>query len=60
MHYRIVTGNDLGLSKTKGFDKTGLFPIYTAGPNDRYFNFADADENYKPLPVLFWLGKNSI
>jgi len=52
-----VTDNDLGLSKTKGFEKTGLFPIYLAGPNDRYFNFADSDEMYKPLPVLFWLGK---
>jgi hypothetical protein len=52
-----VTGNDLGLSDTKGFEKTGLFPIYMAGPNDRYFNFADSDEAYKPLPVLYWLGK---
>jgi len=52
-----VTDNDLGLSKTKGFEKTGLLPIYAAGPNDRYFNFADAKEDYKPLPVLFWLGK---
>jgi hypothetical protein len=52
-----VTGNDFDLSKTPGFDKTGLFPIYTAGPADRYFNFGDADEDYKALPVLFWLGK---
>jgi hypothetical protein len=52
-----VTGNDFGLSKTTGFDKTGLFPIYMSGANDKMFNFADADENYKPLPVLFWLGK---
>jgi hypothetical protein len=52
-----VTGNDLDLLKTKGFDKTGLFPVYSAGPNDQYFNFADADEDFKALPVLFWLGK---
>jgi hypothetical protein len=52
-----VTGNDLGLLKTEGFDKTGLFPVYSAGPNDQYFNFADADEDVKALPVLFWLGK---
>jgi hypothetical protein len=52
-----VTGNDFGLSKTEGFDKTGLFPIYSAGPNDKYFNFADADEDYNSLPTLFWLGK---
>jgi hypothetical protein len=47
----------LGLLKTKGFEKTGLFPIYAAGPNGRYFNFADANEDHKPLPVLYWLGK---
>jgi hypothetical protein len=52
-----VTGNDLGLSNIKGFKKTGLFPLYMAGPHDRYFNFADSDEAFKPLPVLFWLGK---
>jgi hypothetical protein len=52
-----ITGSDFGLSKTTGLDKTGLFPIYTAGPTNKYFNFADADENYKPLPVLYWLGK---
>jgi hypothetical protein len=52
-----VTGNDFGLSKTEGFDQTGLFPIYTAGANDKFFNFADADETYKALPTLFWLGK---
>jgi hypothetical protein len=52
-----VTGNDLGLSNIKGFKKTGLFPLYMAGPHDRYFNFADSDDSYKPLPVLFWLGK---
>ena len=52
-----VTGEDLGLLKTEGFDKTGLFPVYSAGPNDQYFNFADADEDVKALPVLFWLGK---
>jgi hypothetical protein len=54
---QMVTGNDFGLLKTKGFDKTGLFPIYLNGPNDRFFNFADADETCNPLPVLFWLGK---
>jgi hypothetical protein len=52
-----LTGNDFGLSKTPGFDQTGLFPIYMSGANDKMFNFADADENYNPLPVLFWLGK---
>jgi hypothetical protein len=52
-----VTHNDFGLSKTKGFDKTGFFPIYAAGPNDKFFNFADANEDYNALPVLFWLGK---
>ncbi|WP_373551530.1 heparinase II/III family protein [Haliscomenobacter sp.] len=52
-----VTGDDFGLSKTEGFNKTGLFPIYTAGPFDKFFNFADAAETYNPIPTLFWLGK---
>ncbi len=52
-----VTGNDFGLSKTEGFNQTGLFPIYMSGANDKLFNFADADESYNPLPFLFWLGK---
>lgn len=51
-----VTGNDLGLSRTEGFDKTGLFPIYMAGPKDKFFNFGDAGETCKPIPMLFWLG----
>lgn len=54
---QLVIHNDFGLSKTEGFEKTGLFPIYLAGPKDRFFNFADADEDYNSLPVLFWLGK---
>jgi len=53
-----VTGNDLGLSGTAGFDKTGFFPIYMAGPKDRFFNFADAAETSRPIPTLFWLGKH--
>jgi hypothetical protein len=52
-----ITGDDFGLSKTPGFNKTGLFPIYSAGPNDKYFNFADADEDYNALQVLYWLGE---
>jgi hypothetical protein len=52
-----VTGDDLELLKTPGFDKTGYFPIYAAGPTCAYFNFADADEACRQLPMLFWLGK---
>jgi Heparinase II/III-like protein/Domain of unknown function (DUF4962) len=52
-----ITGNDFGLSATEGFDKTGYFPIYCAGPADKYFNFGDAGENVAPVSTLFWLGK---
>lgn len=52
-----VSGDDLNLTKTEGFDQTGLFPIYSAGPTDSYFNFADGEEDYHALPTLFWLGK---
>ena len=49
-------GADFGLSNTEGFSKTGLFPIYTAGSFDKYFNFADCAETCNPIPSLFWLG----
>jgi hypothetical protein len=51
-----VISNDYGLTENPGFKKTGLFPLYMAGPRDTYFNFADAAETYAPLPALFWLG----
>ncbi|MFY0650715.1 MAG: heparinase II/III family protein [Cyclobacteriaceae bacterium] len=53
------TEDDFGLSKTPGFDKTGLFPIYNAGNSGRQFNFADGDpdDTHKTYPALFWLGR---
>ncbi len=54
------TGNDYNLSKTPGFDKTGLFPIYNRGNSGRQFNFADGDpdDTHKAYPALFWLGSH--
>lgn len=54
------TGDDFGLSKTEGFDQTGLFPIYNAGSCGKQFNFADADDDdvHKAYPTLFWLGNH--
>jgi hypothetical protein len=54
------TGSDFGLSKTPGFDKTALFPIYNCGTTGKQFNFADADADdvHKAYPTLFWLGSH--
>ncbi len=52
-----VTGGDFNLSSTEGLEHTGLFPIYSGGPTNLYFNFSDGDETRHSLPVLFWLGE---
>lgn len=52
-------GEDFGLSDRKGLAEAGTFPIYTCGPTNMLFNYADAVE--KPflgrMPVLFWLSR---
>lgn len=54
------TGNDYNLSKTPGFDQTGLFPIYNMGNSGRQFNFADGDpdDTHKTYPAMLWLGNH--
>ncbi len=51
--------NDFGLSKSVGLSRTGLFPIYTAGPTGLFLNFADSGEknSRRPMPCMFWLAK---
>jgi hypothetical protein len=49
-------GSDFGLSNSQGFDQTGLFPLYMAGPTGRTFNFADSGDRVGWAPCLFWLG----
>lgn len=51
-------GNDFGLCKTKGFDKTGFFVLQMVGPRGRSFNFADGGgSGFGPAHCMFWLGK---
>lgn len=59
-------GKDFGLGDTPALDKTGWFPIYTAGPSGHFMCFADAgfqkvnDPKSKgrgTMPVLFWLAR---
>ncbi|HEX3355581.1 MAG TPA: heparinase II/III family protein [Tepidisphaeraceae bacterium] len=48
-------GNDLGMDTTPGLDKTGFFRIYTNGPTDKAFNFADSSEFAGIASQMFWL-----
>jgi len=53
-------GSDFGLSRSPGFDKAALFPIYMTAPSGRVYNFADCSES--PIgghstPHFFWLAK---
>jgi hypothetical protein len=50
-------GTDMGLCARPGFDRAGLFALHCRGSSGKYFNFADADENFGSRPVLFWLGQ---
>lgn len=49
--------NDLQLSATHGLDRTGRFRIYTTGPTNKTFNFADASEDPGAAPEMFWLAR---
>ena len=48
---------ELDVEKGTGFKKTGLFPLYCAGPTDQYFNFADSEKHHGAKPLYFWLGQ---
>jgi hypothetical protein len=50
-------GTDFGLSEIRGFDRTGFFPIYLAGPLGRTFNYADGGDRAIHAAQLFWLGR---
>jgi len=50
-------GTDFGLSKMEGFDKAGLFRIYSIGPFDESFNFADAHAGGGHASEMFWLAR---
>jgi len=50
-------GSDFGLANSKGFDQTGLFPLYMTGPTEQAFNFADSGERIGRVDCLFWLAE---
>jgi hypothetical protein len=50
-------GSDFGLSDAKGFDQTGLFPLYMAGPSDRTFNFEDSGDRIGYADCMLWLAE---
>jgi hypothetical protein len=50
-------GNDHGISKTAGFDKAGDFRLYSVGPTNRTFNYADADDAAESTAEMFWLAR---
>ena len=50
-------GKDFGLKQSPGLDRAGLFHIYTAGPQNLAFNFADAGAHSGPSSSLFWLAR---
>lgn len=50
-------GDDHGISKTTGFDKAGDFRLYSVGPTDRTFNYADADDAADSTAEMFWLAR---
>ena len=54
---RTALETDFGLSKVRGMDVTGLFPIYITGPTGRTFNFADGGDHPIYGPVFFWLAR---
>ncbi|MDP9169926.1 MAG: heparinase II/III-family protein, partial [Acidobacteriota bacterium] len=51
-------GNDYGLSGFHGLDRAGRFRIYTTGPTNKSFNFADALEDPGTAPEMFWMAKH--
>ena len=52
-------GTDFGLSKSKGLEQAGIFPLLTSGPTGYFFNFADDGQDSRRgiTPCLFWLAK---
>ncbi|MCC7398209.1 MAG: heparinase II/III family protein [Planctomycetes bacterium] len=54
-------GGDCGLGDRDGLRRAAWFPLLTAGPTGRFFNFADAGENARigPSPCVFWLAQRT-
>ena len=54
---RSALGTDFGIATANGFDKTGTFRLYFAGPTGLTFNYADADEPFEQTPDMCWLAR---
>jgi len=50
-------GTDFGLSEMPGFASAGDFRLYSVGPIDLTFNYADAHEGGGSAPEMFWLAR---
>ena len=52
-------GTDFGLSKAKGLDKAGRFPVLATGPTGLLLNYADSGERAtrRTLPPLMFLAR---
>jgi len=48
--------DDWGLTQVTGFESTGTFEMHSISPTYKYFNFADAPEQARITPALYWLG----
>ncbi|MEF3306437.1 CBM96 family carbohydrate-binding protein [Paenibacillus sp. GYB003] len=52
-----AVGTDFGLSASSGLPNNGDFPIFTTGPFNQTFNFADAGSGVPNSPSLYWFGE---
>jgi hypothetical protein len=50
-------GNDFGLSGFHGVDRAGRYRVYTIGPANRIFSFADGGDDPGLAPEMFWLAR---
>jgi hypothetical protein len=50
-------GNDYGLSGFHSVDRAGRYRVYTIGPSNRIFSFADGPDEPGLAPEMFWLAK---
>lgn len=49
--------NDFQLADAHGFERTGRFRVYSTGPTNKTFNFADGVEDAGLAPEMFWLAR---
>jgi hypothetical protein len=55
-----AVGTDFGLSNSPGFSITGQFPFYYTSPINKFFNYADANEDMRgdgEPHEMYWLAK---